>query len=100
MPDDCLLSDPRVRPHDRLLDDAVLLEMTLAADHSVWSDSGAGLDDDAIVEETRPFDRGAVLDARAGRNPGRRGLRRERLELVAPVHHVAMDLLVLFRRAD
>src|SRR5262245_65103048 len=100
MPNDRLLPDPRVRPHDRLLDDGMLLDMTLSADHTVWSDPCAGLDDDAIVEETRPFDRGAVLDARAGRNPGGRGLGRERLELVTPVHHVAMDLFVLFRSAD
>ena len=100
VPDDRLLTDPRVRPQDRLLDDGMLLDMTLPADHTVWTDPCAGLDDDSIVQETRPFDRGAILDAGAGRNPGGRRLGRERLELIASVHHVAMDLLVLFRRAD
>src|SRR6185369_3484644 len=100
VPNDRLLPDPRVRPQDRLLDDGMLLDMTLPADHTVWTDTCARLDDNSIIHETRPFDRGAVLDARAGRSPGGRRLGREWLELVASVHHVAMDLLVLFRRAD
>src|SRR6185436_14591391 len=78
----------------------MLLDVALPADDAVRADACSRLDDDAIVEKTGPFDRGAVLDAGAGRNPRRRRLGRERLELVASVHRVAMDLLVLFRRAD
>src|SRR5207237_10736393 len=94
------LTDGRGVTQARLLDNRVLLDMTVPAHDAVRTDPRAGLDDDPIVEETGPFDGGAVLDPRAGRDPGRRRLGGEWFELVARIHHVAMDLPVFLGGAD
>src|SRR5260370_40367844 len=85
---DRLLADPRVGPDDRLLDGRVFFHMTLAAHHAVGPDPRPRLHHDPIVKKTRALDGGPLLDAGAGRDPGRRRLRSERLELVAPLHAV------------
>src|SRR5689334_19367175 len=96
-----LFTHPAVRPDDRTAHGGALLDLRLAADDRVGGNPRAGLDQRAFVDEARSFDRGAVLDARFGGDPGTR-LRQvaERRRLVATGHDVAVHVDVLLRRAD
>src|SRR5262245_31764018 len=96
-----LAADAAVRPDDRTADHGLFFDLRLPPDDGVCANLRTGLDQRALVDEAGSFDRGAVLDARIGRDPGAR--RRDiakRLSGIAAVHDVAMHLGVLLGRAD
>src|SRR5678815_2428405 len=99
-PDHGLLADPGSGPQDRALNGGVLLDVALTADDAVGTDARAGLHDGALVNEARPLDRGAFLNACARRHESRARRVQERPGLAATVHDVAVHLRVLLGRAD
>ena len=78
----------------------VLVDLAVLSEHGVRPEPGAGLDDAAFVDEERPFEARAVVDAGRRRDPRHAGLAVERRHRVAAVHDVAVHLHVLLRRAD
>src|SRR5262249_42009984 len=99
-PHDGFLTDARVRPQDGVIDDRMFLDVALPSDDAVGSDAGAGLYDSSFIDEARPLDDGAFLDLGVWRNPGGVMTIVERRGVIAPIHDVAMNLLIFFGRAD
>ena len=97
----CLAADATVGPQDRALDHGVLFDLRLPAEDSVGPDSRARFDEDALVDEHRSVDDGAVLDTRI-RCDARPRIRQadEGWRGEASIHDVTVDLRVLLRRSD
>src|SRR6476620_6281707 len=64
-PDHRFLADTRAGPQDRALDSRMFFDVALPADDAVGTDSRPGLHDGSFVDEARPFDSHAFVDARA-----------------------------------
>src|SRR3954463_4645029 len=92
-PDHRFLADTRSGPQNRALDGSMFFDVALPADDTVGTDSRPGFHNGSFVDEARPFDRDAFLDARARRHDGVGAIGlHERTGLAAAVHDVAVLL--------
>src|SRR6187549_2451057 len=57
-----IAADAAVGPDDGVANRGVLFNLCLAADHRVRADAGAGLDEDALVDEAGSLDRRAFFE--------------------------------------